>query len=131
MVQTTGKQKLRLSVVLLREFPSLNLLAKIDYFESEGDGPAAQNRGTFDRESFDFSIDLWLYSNQIWTTSLTATVDIGPGTLTNIFGHRDYEAETGADIDALPSFIFHSDTDTAQSQISNEIAMPSPWISSI
>jgi iron complex outermembrane receptor protein len=103
-------------------FRGLNLLAKIDYFESEGDGPAAQNRGTFDRESFDFSIDSpGFYSNQIWTTSLTATVDIGPGTLTNIFGHRDYEAGTGADIDALPSFIFHSDTDTAQSQISNEV----------
>lgn len=103
-------------------FGDLTLTGKLDYFESDGDGPAAQNRGTFDRDSFDFAIDFpGFYSNQIWTGSLKAELDIGPGTLTNIFGYRDYEAQTGGDIDALPVFIFHSDTDTAQDQISNEI----------
>lgn len=103
-------------------FGDLTLTGKLDYFESEGDGPAAQNRGTFSRDTFDFSIDnTGFYSNEIWTGSLTAELDIGPGTLTNIFGYRSYSGATGGDIDALPVFIFHSDTETEQEQISNEI----------
>ncbi len=100
----------------------LTVTGKIDYFNSEGDGPSAQNRGTFSRDTFDFAIDNpGFYDNRIWTGSVTAELDIGPGTLTNIFGYRDYEATTGGDIDALPVFIFHSDTETAQDQISNEL----------
>ncbi|HAU21543.1 MAG TPA: TonB-dependent receptor [Erythrobacter sp.] len=103
-------------------FGDLTLTGKLDYFESDGDGPSAQNRGTFDRNSFDFAIDFpGLYDNEIWTGSLTAEWDIGPGRLTNIFGYRSYEAQTGGDIDALPAFIFHSDTDTDQEQYSNEL----------
>jgi iron complex outermembrane receptor protein len=101
---------------------ALTLLGKVDYFESDGDGPAGQNRGRFDRDTFDFAIDNGGgYDNRIWTTSLRADLDIGPGTLTNIFGWRDYEATTNGDIDALPAFLFHSTTETQQDQISNEL----------
>ncbi len=100
----------------------LTVTGKLDYFNSEGDGPSAQNRGTFDRETFDFAIDEpGFYDNEIWTGSLTAEWDIGPGTLTNIFGYRDYAATTNGDIDATPLFLFHSNTETVQEQISNEI----------
>lgn len=100
----------------------LTLLGKLDYFESDGDGPSAQNRAFFDRNSFDFSIDEpGFYANEIWTGSLTATLDIGPGTLTNVFGYRDYQATTRGDIDATPRFLFHSNSRTAQDQISNEL----------
>ena len=100
----------------------LTLLAKGEYFESDGDGPAGQNRGTFRRDTFDFAIDNeGGYANEIVTASLTADIDIGPGTLTNILGYRDYSATTNGDIDALPVFIFHSDTETEQDQISNEL----------
>lgn len=100
----------------------LTLLGKLDYFESDGDGPSGQNRAFFDRNSFDFSIDEpGAYANEIWTGSLTATVDIGPGTLTNVFGWRKYDATTNGDIDATPRFLFHSNTETAQEQYSNEI----------
>jgi iron complex outermembrane receptor protein len=103
-------------------FGNLTLRAKLDYFESEGDGPSAQNRGIFDRESFDFSInEPGFYANEIWTGSFTAELDIGPGTLTNIFGYRDYTASTRGDIDATPVFLFHSSTLTTQDQISNEL----------
>ncbi len=103
-------------------FGDLTLRAKLDYFESDGDGPSAQNRGLFDRDSFDFSIDEpGFYANEIWTGSLTAEWDIGPGTLTNIFGYRDYTASTFGDIDATPAFLFHSGTQTEQDQISNEL----------
>lgn len=100
----------------------LTLLGKLDYFESEGDGPSAQNRGIYDRNSFDLSIDNpGSYENEIWTGSLTATVDIGAGTLTNVFGWRKYDAATDGDIDATPRFLFHSTTETAQEQFSNEL----------
>ncbi|NVE95188.1 TonB-dependent receptor [Altererythrobacter lutimaris] len=100
----------------------VTVTGKLDYFESEGDGPSAQNRGQFSRDTFDFAIDFpGFYDNEIWTSSITTEWDVGPGTLTNIFGYRTYEATTGGDIDALPVFVFHSDTETDQDQISNEI----------
>ncbi|MEM6475760.1 MAG: TonB-dependent receptor, partial [Pseudomonadota bacterium] len=100
----------------------LTLTGKLDYFESEGDGPAAQNRGIFERDSFDFAIDnRGSYANEILTSSLKAELDIGPGTLTNIFGYRTYSGTTDADIDATSLFLFHSSTETEQSQISNEL----------
>lgn len=100
----------------------LTLTGKVDYFDSKGDGPAGQNRGIFDRDSFDFAIDnAGFYDTEILTTSLTAEWEIGPGTLTNIFGYRDYSALTDADIDATTLFLFHSNTETAQDQISNEL----------
>ncbi|MGB3471578.1 MAG: TonB-dependent receptor [Erythrobacter sp.] len=100
----------------------LTLTAKGDYFNSNGDGPNGQNRGIFERDTFDFAIDNeGFYDTEIITGSLTAEWDIGPGTLTNIFGYRDYTAATDADIDATPNFLFHSSTDTEQDQISNEI----------
>jgi iron complex outermembrane receptor protein len=100
----------------------LTLTGKLDYFESDGDGPTAQNRAFFDRNSFDFAIDEpGSYANEIWTGSLTAEWDIGPGTLTNVFGWRQYDATTRGDIDATPAFLFHSSTETAQEQFSNEL----------
>ena len=100
----------------------LTLTGKAEIFTSEGDGPNGQNRGIFPRESFDFAIDnRGFYDNEIFTSSVTAEWDIGPGTLTNVFGYRTYEAETDADIDATTLFLFHSSTETEQDQISNEI----------
>jgi len=100
----------------------LTVTGKADYFTSEGDGPNGQNRGFFPRESFDFAIDnRGFYDTEIFTSSITAEVDIGPGTLTNVFGYRDYSALTDADIDATTLPLFNSDTETAQDQISNEI----------
>ncbi|MGY6637492.1 MAG: TonB-dependent receptor [Erythrobacter sp.] len=100
----------------------LTLLGKLDYFTSEGDGPSAQNRAFFDRRSFDFAIDEpGNYSNEIWTGSLKADWNVGPGTLTNIFGWRKFDGTTRGDIDATPVFLFHSNTETAQEQFSNEL----------
>lgn len=100
----------------------LTLLGKLDYFTSEGDGPSAQNRGLFDRRSFDISIDEpGNYDNEIWTGSLKADWNVGPGTLTNIFGWRKFDSTTRGDIDSTPLFLFHSNSATAQEQISNEL----------
>ena len=103
-------------------FGDLMIRGKLDYFTSEGDGPSAQNRGRFSRDTFDFSINNpGNYDNEIWTGSLTAEWDIGPGTLTNIFGYRSYSATTDGDIDATPLTLFHSNTETEQEQFSNEL----------
>lgn len=103
-------------------FGDLMIRGKLDYFTSDGDGPSAQNRGIYDRDSFDFSINnRGLYDNEIWTGSLTAELDIGAGTLTNIFGYREYSGITNGDIDASPLTRFHSNTLTEQDQISNEL----------
>ncbi|MEE4339159.1 TonB-dependent receptor [Erythrobacter sp.] len=100
----------------------LTILAKGDYFDSNGDGPSGQNRGFFERDTFDFAIDEpGFYDTEIYTGSLTVDWDLGPGTLTNIFGYRDYSAATRGDIDSTPAFLFHSNTLTEQEQYSNEL----------
>jgi iron complex outermembrane receptor protein len=103
-------------------FGDLTVTAKGDYFNSEGDGPSGQNRGFFSRESFDLAIDeVGFYDTEIWSGSVTVDWDLGPGTLTNIFGYRDYTARTRGDIDSTPVFLFHSNTLTEQEQYSNEL----------
>lgn len=100
------------------------LLGKVEKFDSEGDGPSAQNRGLFDRESFDFSIDNeGFYTQDVTFATLRADydVDFGNGTITNIFGYREADGETDSDIDSTPLFLFHSDTELTQEQISNEL----------
>ncbi len=111
----------------------VNFLLKAEYFDSNGQGPAAQNRGVFDRESFDFAIDNeGDYSTEAFTASLKTTIDVdfGDGQITNIFGYRNLDLTTDGDIDslpalssnpALPPFAFHSDTALEQDQISNEL----------
>lgn len=103
-------------------FGALNILGKLDYFTSDGDGPSGQNGNLYDRGTFDFSIDEpGGYDNEIWTGSLKAELDIGPGTLTNIFGWRKYSGTTNGDINSSPAFLFHSNTETEQEQYSNEL----------
>ena len=103
---------------------TVRFLAKFEYFDSDGDGPAAQNRGLFERDSFDLSIDnTGSYSSEVFNFSLRTDIDVefGNGQITNIFGYRDSDGTTSGDIDSTPLFIFHSDTELAQDQISNEL----------
>lgn len=102
----------------------LTFLAKLERGETDADGPTAQNRGIYDRNSFDFAIDNeGFIENEVLLGSLRTDydVDFGNGTITNIFGYRSYEATTDGDIDATPLFLFHSATEFDQEQISNEL----------
>ena len=100
----------------------LSFLAKVEYFDSDGQGPAAQNRGLFDRNSFDFAVDNeGDYSTEALTMSLKTEYQVGRGVITNILGYRKLDLSTDSDIDALPIFAFHSDTALEQNQISNEL----------
>ncbi len=101
---------------------SVRMVAKVEYFTSNGDGPAGQNRARFKRDTFDFSVDnRGFYRNESWFATHKTEIDIGDGQLTNVFGFRDFQSATSGDIDALPVFRFHSETQFNQRQYSNEL----------
>ncbi len=102
----------------------LTMLGKVEYFQSRSDGPASQNRGLYERDSFDLAIDAPGYSDtESWFATLRADFDVafGNGTVTNILGYRDFTSSALSDIDALPFFGFHAGAVTDQEQISNEL----------
>lgn len=110
----------------LEWFPSDNLtiLGKLERSTGEGDGPSTQNRGLFERDTFDISIDeRGFYESEAWLASLRADLDVswGDGTITNIVGYRDSEGSSYGDIDSTPGFFFHSGSETVQEQFSNEL----------
>ncbi len=113
---------------------NFELLVRYQHFESNGDGPAAQNHTngagvtnpffSAPRDSFDFSIDevgFYDTTNDSVTAEVNWNVPFGDGTITNIFGWRQLDGATNGDIDATPLFLFHSGSTTNQSQISNEL----------
>lgn len=92
-----------------------------EYNDTDGDGPASQTHTNgsgvpgasvnFKRDSFDFSIDdegFQETETNFFTATLNQDVDFGDGTITAIYGWRDYEGDSRSDIDAQPVWIFHS-----------------------
>lgn len=101
---------------------TIRMVGKVEYFTSDGDGPAGQNHGLYKRDTFDFAIDNpGSYKNRTWFASHKTEIDVGDGKITNIFGFRDYDSKTNSDIDAKPVFIFHSDALFKQKQYSDEL----------
>lgn len=111
---------------------SFNFTAIYDYFDSSGDGPAAQNHRNgagitnqltdFDRNSFDFSIDQegYLETRSDFLRTITE-LELGGGKLTNVFGYRQLDQTGLIDVDATPLSVFHSITALDAEQISNEL----------
>ena len=101
----------------------IELLVKYEHGKLDADGPAAQNAALFDKDEFDFSVDERGFSDHDWDQVIVEAnwdVSFGDGTLTNIFGWRDYQASTLVDVDATPAFLFHSTGVIDQEQYSNE-----------
>ncbi len=110
-------------------------ILRYEHGESDGDGPASQNHpgvnGTFpnafvsfDRNSDSFSIDEDGFYDNEWDQIIFETnVDVafGNGTITNIFGYRDFTSSGRSDIDATPLALFHAPFGTNQDQWSNEL----------
>ncbi|MEJ8569224.1 TonB-dependent receptor [Elongatibacter sediminis] len=105
-----------------------------EHLTSNGDGPASQNHAnglgipgafaSFDRDSFDFSIDepgFYELENDLVTLEVNWDVPFGDGTVTNIFGWKDYTSEGESDIDAQPVWLFHAPFWNNQEQFSNEL----------
>ena len=87
-------------------------------------GPRAQNRGLYDRTSFDFAVDETGKSDADWTQLLaefSTKVPLGDGTITNLFGWREFGGEAYSDIDASRWNVFHGGARTEQEQYSNEL----------
>ena len=111
-----------------------DMTIKFEHGESDGQGTPTQNHRNgsgvdgqivnFDRETHDFSIDDRGFYDSEWN-QLTATVNIdvafGDGTVTNIFGWRDYSQTARVDIDATPVALLHAGAESRQNQISNEL----------
>lgn len=113
---------------------ALDFTFRWEHLESEGDGPASQSHtngagvdGTpvnFSRESFDFSVDergFYEFTNDLVTLQMDWDVAFGDGTITNIFGWKDYTSTALSDIDAQPAWLFHAPAWSNQEQLSNEL----------
>lgn len=105
-----------------------------EHLESDGQGPASQTHTNgsgipgfvvnFDRDSFDFAIDNPGFvdiENDFVTLEVNFDVAFGDGTITNIFGWRDYSAMGESDIDAQPAWFFHAPFWNNSEQFSNEL----------
>ena len=113
---------------------SLDFTFRWEHLESEGDSPASQSHTNgsgvpgvpvnFDRESFDFSIDepgFYEFENDLVTLEANWDIGFGDGTITNIFGWKDYTGTSLSDIDAQPVWMFHAPAWSTQEQLSNEL----------
>ena len=126
-----------------------DVFAKYEYTKISGQGPAAQshqggpvlqprtdpsdplvyvdglegNPENFDRDSHDFSIDEEGYQDaKTHLASIEFNYQVGDnGTITNIFGWRDYEGDSLSDIDAQPVSLFHAPANLRAEQWSNEL----------
>ncbi len=113
---------------------SIDMTLRWERMESEGQGPAGQTHingsgvpgffANFERDSFDFAIDEEGFSdleNDLVTFQINWDVAFGDGTITNIFGWKDFSAVGASDIDAQPVWLFHAEFWNYQEQFSNEL----------
>ncbi|WP_158588530.1 TonB-dependent receptor [Henriciella mobilis] len=103
---------------------NVEFLLRMEVGHAEGDGPATQNHGLFDRDSFNFSIDEpGFYENEWASATLETNIDVsfGNGRITNILGWRTLESDAFLDVDSTPNTVFDSGTYLDQEQISNEL----------
>ncbi|WP_027949141.1 TonB-dependent receptor [Haliea salexigens] len=121
-------------VVVLTPTDELELIMRYEYGKVTGDGPVGQSHtngsgvpGTpfnADRESFDVSIDepgSQDNETNALTIELNYDVAFGEGTITNIYGVRDYHGKGVGDIDSQPVWLFHAPSWIDYRQVSNEL----------
>ncbi len=105
---------------------TLGLTLRYEYQDRDGDGAAVQNTVRFDRRSHDFSVnnDGFLDTKiHILSTRLDWAVALGNGTVTNIFGWRDAQADALSSVDELASTTALRNLETLlrAEQFSNEL----------
>lgn len=105
---------------------SLELTVIYEHGDLDGDGAAGQRALSPNPSIVSDNIDT--ANNEIgfvdikWDQlTFETNWDIGPGTLTNIFGYRQVEQNALSDVDASPLLLFHGDIIIDQDQISNEL----------
>jgi iron complex outermembrane receptor protein len=121
-------------VVVFTPTDELELIMRYEYSKITGDGPVGQSHtngsgvpGTpfnADRESFDVSIDeAGSQDNETNALTIEMNYDVafGDGTITNIYGVREYQGKGVGDIDAQPVWLFHAPSWIDYRQVSNEL----------
>lgn len=99
------------------------LTVRYERGQARGDGPRGQNRGLYDRTSWDFAVDEKGYADSDWSqlfAEFNMDVPLGNGTITNILGWRRVNLNSRSDVDASPLDAFHGDGYFDQEQFSNE-----------
>jgi len=128
------RQTMARPVVVLTPSDELEVILRYEYSKIKGDGPIAQSHTNgsgvdgspvnFSRYSFDVSIDEVGFQDnrtKAFTKQINYDVAFGDGTITNIFGWRDYTSKGLGDIDAQPVWMFHAPSWLDYEQISNEL----------
>ena len=126
-------QKMVRPVIVWNPTDNLEIIARYEYSDIQGDGPASQSHtngsgvpGTplsHDPDSFEFAIDetgFQITETNFFSTEIAWSVS-DTGTITNIFGWRDSTSSALSDIDAQPLPWFHASTGINAEQISNEL----------
>ena len=126
-------QKMIRPVIVWNVTDNLEIIARYEYSDIEGDGPASQSHtngsgvpGTptsHDPETFDFAIDETGYQfteTNFYSTEIAWSVS-DTGTITNILAWRDTKSYALSDIDAQPLPWFHATTGIRADQVSNEL----------
>ncbi|MGB1140647.1 MAG: TonB-dependent receptor [Halioglobus sp.] len=128
------EQKMARGTVVWSPTDATELILRYEYSDIDGQGPAAQSHTNgsgipgspenFDRDDFEFSIDEEGFQESetdFFTAEFNWDVGFGDGTITNIFGYRDYTGESLSDIDAQPVWLFHAPAWLESEQFSNEL----------
>jgi len=128
------EQKMARGTVVWTPTEVTELILRYEYTDTDGDGPASQTHTNgsgvpgafvnFDRDDAKFSIDEEGFQEtdtNFFTAEFNLDVGFGDGTITNIFGYRDYSSKALGDIDAQPVWLFHAPSWLEATQYSNEL----------
>ena len=114
-------------ILAFKPTENLDITVILERGNSDGDGPATQNRYRY--QGFDFAIDEVGFSDVDWRhVVVEAERRLDNGRLVNVFGLRGVGHESLADIDSTTQPIFHLWAYTDQEQVSNELRYTG-WLS--
>ncbi|MBN7797492.1 TonB-dependent receptor [Parahaliea mediterranea] len=106
---------------------NVEILLRMEAGQTEADGPAVQGRGgsaNFDKDSFDIAINEPGFVDIEWQSATLETnfdVDLGNGTITNIFGYRSVEQSQMLDLDGYIYTAIHTFGSLDVEHFSNEL----------
>jgi len=128
------EQKMARGTVVWTPTDTTDITVVYEYNDVKGDGPPAQSHTSgsgvpgspvnYDRDDFGFSIDEEGFQDNdtnFVTLQIDQGVAFGDGTVTAIYGYRDFDAQTFGDIDAQPRWVFHAGSWTNATQNSFEL----------
>ena len=103
--------------------PDVSLTVRFEHGETDARNTPVQNYAFQGRNSFDINVDpAGSFTTQNWEqVTAELNIDIGPGTLTNVFGYRNQLTHTFYDSDGTPFRGLYLEFYAPAKQISNEL----------